>query len=57
MNLTNIVTIIYFLGLVFGAFFLDLWGAETSIKKGLLALGWTAIFLIILVYVDKNKEH
>ena len=57
MNLTNIVTIIYFLGLIFGAFFLDLWGAETSIKKGLLALGWTAIFLIILVYVDKNKEH
>ena len=57
MNLTNIVTIIYFLGLVFGAFFLDLWGAETSIKKGLLALAWTAVFLIILVYVDKNKEH
>ena len=57
MNLTNIVTIIYFLGLIFGAFFLDLWGAETSIKKGLLALAWTSIFLIILVYVDKNKEH
>ena len=57
MNLTNIVTIIYFLGLIFGAFFLDLWGAETTIKKGLLALAWTAIFLNILIYVDKNKEH
>ncbi len=57
MNLTNIITIIYFLGLIFAAFFFDLWGAETNIKKGLIALAWTAIFLISLIYVDKNKEH
>tara|TARA_B100001758_G_C18166748_1_gene482051 strand:- start:144 stop:314 length:171 start_codon:yes stop_codon:yes gene_type:complete len=56
MNATNIITIIYFLGLVLGAFFLGLWDAETSIIKGLMALGWTAIFLIFLFYVDKKKE-
>tara|TARA_B100000579_G_scaffold105371_1_gene83861 strand:+ start:784 stop:954 length:171 start_codon:yes stop_codon:yes gene_type:complete len=56
MNITNLISLIYFLGLVFGALFLDLWGAETSIKKGLLALAWTAIFLVSLFYADRNKE-
>ncbi len=55
MNLTNIITIIYFLGLIFGAFFLGLWDAETSIQKGLIALIWTVFFLICLFYADKNK--
>tara|TARA_B100001996_G_scaffold29443_1_gene22436 strand:- start:207 stop:377 length:171 start_codon:yes stop_codon:yes gene_type:complete len=56
MRITNIITLIYFLGLVFGAFFLGLWDSETSIKKGLLVLAWTAIFLICLFYADRNKE-
>ena len=56
MNATNIITIIYFLGLIFGAFFLGLWDAETSIAKRLMALGWTAIFIVLLFYVDKKKE-
>ena len=56
MNTTNIITIIYFLGLIFGAFFLGLWDAETTIQKGLIALAWTAVFLICLFYTDKNKE-
>jgi len=56
MNLTNIITLIYFFGLIFGAFFLGLWDAETSIKKGLMALTWTAVFLICLFYAGKNKE-
>ena len=55
MNITNIITIIYFLGLVFGAFFLGLWDAETSIQKGLMTLIWTVFFLICLFYADKNK--
>jgi len=55
MNITNIITIIYFLGLVFGAFFLGLWDAETSIQKGLIVLIWTAFFLICLFYADKKK--
>ena len=56
INTTNIITIIYFLGLIFGAFFLGLWDAETSIQKGLMALAWTSVFLICFFYADKNKE-
>ncbi len=55
MNITNIITLIYFLGLVFGAFFLGIWDSETDIKKGLSVLIWTAIFLICLFYADKKK--
>ena len=50
------VVILYILGILFGALFLDIWGAETSVKKGLMALGWTALLLIALFYADKNKE-
>ena len=56
MNTTNIITIIYFLGLIFSTFFLGLWDAETSIQKGLIILVWTAVFLISRFYTDKNKE-
>ena len=56
MNQSSIAIIIYILGILFGAFFLDLWSADTSIKKGLLALGWTAILLVALFYADRNKQ-
>ena len=46
----------YILGILFGAFFLDLWGINTNIKKGLIAMFWTALFLIALIFVEKNKE-
>ena len=55
MNKSNIAIVIYIIGIIFGAVFLDIWGADTNIKKGLLALGWTALFLIALFYAD-NKE-
>ena len=47
----------YIFGILFGAFFLDLWGADTNIKKGLIAMFWTALFLIALIFVEKNKEE
>ena len=53
---SSLVIIIYIIGMVIGALFLDIWGAETNIKKGLIVLGWTAIFLVALLYSDKNKE-
>ena len=53
---TTLVVIVYILGVILGAFFLDIWGAETSMKKGLIALGWTALFLIGIFFVDKDKE-
>tara|TARA_B100000029_G_C17471271_1_gene922063 strand:+ start:644 stop:814 length:171 start_codon:yes stop_codon:yes gene_type:complete len=56
MNTTNIITIIYFLGLIVGAFFFGLWDADTNIKKGLMALGWTAIYLVFLFKSDKKDE-
>ena len=53
---SSLVIIIYIIGIVIGALFLDIWGAETNIEKGLIVLGWTAIFLVALLYSDKNKE-
>ena len=53
---TYLVIIIYIVGVIIGAFFLDIWGAETSIKKGFLALGWTALFLIGIFFADRDKE-
>tara|TARA_B100000965_G_scaffold144859_1_gene120658 strand:+ start:44 stop:214 length:171 start_codon:yes stop_codon:yes gene_type:complete len=56
MSQSSIAIIIYIIGVIIGALFLDIWGAETSIKKGLIALGWTALLLIALFYADKNKQ-
>ena len=46
MSKTSIVIIIFLLGLIFGALFLELWSAETGPFKALLGLTWTALFLI-----------
>ena len=54
---TTLVVIIYIIGVILGAFFLDIWGAETSMKKGLIALGWTALFLVGIFFVDREKEE
>ncbi len=57
MKQSNIVLIIYIIGIIIGALVLDIWGADTSIKKGLIALGWTAIFLIAYFYSDREKNN
>ena len=57
MSKTTIVIIVYVLGLVFGALFLDLWSADTSIIKGLVGLGWTALLLIGLFFAEKNERN
>ena len=56
MAKTTIVMIIYILGLIFGALFLKIWSADTNVYKGLLGLGWTAIFLIRLFLADKHEK-
>tara|TARA_Y100000996_G_C22459895_1_gene617567 strand:- start:591 stop:764 length:174 start_codon:yes stop_codon:yes gene_type:complete len=56
MNKSSIVIIIYVIGLIIGALFLDIWSAETSIRKALLGLGWTALFLIALFFADRNEQ-
>ena len=55
MNLSLLSIIIYAAGILIGAFFLDIWGAETTILKGIIGLVWTAIFLITLFYVEKKN--
>ena len=36
MSKSSLILIIYIIGIIFGAFFLDLWGSETNVKKGLI---------------------
>ena len=55
MSKSTIIVIIYILGLIFGALVLDMWSAETS-PKALLGIGWTALFLIGLFFVEKNEK-
>ena len=56
MNKTTLATIIYVLGVLIGAFFLDAWGAETSFIKTISIFIWTIIFLIALFYSDKYEK-
>ena len=56
MNLSLLAIIIYAVGILIGAFFLDIWGAETTILKGIIGLVWTAIFLITLFYAEKKNN-
>ena len=55
MRKVTIVTIIYALGIIFGALFLNFWSADTSIIKTMSAFIWTIIFLIVLFYVEKKR--
>ena len=56
MNKTTIATIIYILGILIGALFLKVWGAETSFIKTISIFVWTIIFLISLFYADKHER-
>ena len=56
MNLSTIVIIIYAIGIVIGALFLDLWGAETSLSKAMAGVVWTVLFLICLFYFEKKMN-
>ena len=56
MNKTILVTLIYIIGVLIGAFFLKVWGAETSFIKTISIFVWTIIFLITLFYADKHER-
>ena len=55
MNKLTLITIIYAIGIIIGALFLDVWGAETTLIKTMSIFIWTILFLIALFYVDKNE--
>ena len=57
MNKTILATIIYILGILIGALFLKIWGAETSFIKTISIFVWTIIFLITLFYADKHERE
>jgi len=56
MSKVKIVSIIYALGIIFGALFFDVWGAETTLIKTMSVFIWTIIFIIALFFADKNEK-
>ena len=56
MNKLTLLTIIYTIGIIIGALFLDVWGAETTSIKTMSIFIWTILFLITLFYLDKNEK-
>ena len=56
MSKSSIIIIIYVIGLIIGAIFLDIWSSDTSAFKALLGIGWTDLFIIGLFYSEKKKN-
>ena len=56
MNKVKLLSIIYAIGIIIGALFFDVWGANTTSLKTMSVFGWTVIFIITLFFVDKNER-
>ena len=56
MSKVKIVSITYAVGIIIGALFLDVWGADTTPLKTLSVFAWTVIFIITLFFVDKKER-
>ena len=56
MSKVKIVSISYAIGIIIGALFFDVWGADTTLFKTLSVFAWTVIFIIALFFVDKNER-
>ena len=56
MSKVKIVSIIYVIGIIIGALFFDVWGADTTPIKTISVFVWTIIFIIVLFFVDKNER-
>ena len=56
MSKVKIISIIYAIGIIIGALFFDVWGADTTALKTLSVFAWTIIFIIVLFFVDKNER-
>ena len=57
MNKLTLLTIIYIVGIIIGALFFYVWGAETTFLKTMSVFIWTIIFLIALFYIDKKQKQ
>ena len=56
MSKVKIISIIYAIGIIVGALFFDVWGAETTFLKTMSVFIWTIIFIIALFFTDKNER-
>ena len=56
MSKVKIVSIIYAIGIIIGALFFDVWGADPTPFKTLSIFAWTVIFIIALFFADKNEK-
>tara|TARA_Y100000768_G_scaffold91058_1_gene65637 strand:+ start:706 stop:879 length:174 start_codon:yes stop_codon:yes gene_type:complete len=56
MSKVKIISIIYAIGIIIGALFFDVWGAETTPQKTMSIFAWTVIFIITLFFADKNER-
>ena len=56
MSKVKILSIIYAIGVIIGALFFDVWGAEPTPLKTLSIFAWTVIFIIALFFADKNEK-
>ena len=56
MSKVKIISIIYAIGIIIGALFFDVWGAETTPQKTMSVFAWTVIFIIALFFADKNEK-
>ena len=57
MNKVKLISIVYAIGILIGALFLEVWAAETSFIKTIGIFIWTIIFLITLFFADKNEKE
>ena len=56
MSKVKIVSIVYAIGIIIGALFFDVWGANTTTLKTMSVFVWTVVFIIALFFVDKNER-
>ena len=56
MSKVKIISIIFALGIIIGALFFDIWGAETTLFKTMSIFVWTIAFIIALFFADKNEK-
>ena len=56
MSKVKILSLIYVIGIIIGALFFDVWGAETTPQKTMSIFAWTVIFIITLFFADKNER-
>ena len=57
MSKVVILSIIYGIGIIIGALFLDVWGAETTLLKTMSVFIWTIIFIIVLFFIDISIKN